>query len=265
MPFRLVSLDGGKSRNAIPRDAHAVVAVAADREADLRERDRVGRGDDPRRVREDRRRRHRQRRRRRTRRATPGREAGTATLLDAVALVPTGPLAMSPDFDGLVETSTSLGEAITEGDTLTLHSLSRSSNDSALPEVIAAPRRGRAPRRRRPRGQAQLRRLAAEPRLARARRRAKRAYERTLRRAADRHRGSRRARDRRDRRQGRRARHDLVRPADRGAAFAGRAREHPDGRALLAAARRRASTSCRSRTASSDEALVWHRDRSSPA
>jgi dipeptidase D len=52
--------------------------------------------------------------------------------------VPTGPLALSPDFDDLVETSTSLGEAITEGDQLTLHSLSRSSNDSALPEVIAA-------------------------------------------------------------------------------------------------------------------------------
>jgi dipeptidase D len=31
VPFRLVSLDGGKSRNAIPRDAVAVVSVAADR------------------------------------------------------------------------------------------------------------------------------------------------------------------------------------------------------------------------------------------
>ncbi len=48
-----------------------------------------------------------------------------------------GPLALSPDFDDLVETSTSLGEATTEGDQLTLHSLSRSSNDSAMPEVIA--------------------------------------------------------------------------------------------------------------------------------
>ena len=36
VPFRLVSLDGGKSRNAIPRDAAAVVSVAGDREADLR-------------------------------------------------------------------------------------------------------------------------------------------------------------------------------------------------------------------------------------
>jgi len=65
-------------------------------------------------------------------------EEATVRLLDVVALVPTGPLAMSPDFDGLVETSTSLGEAITDGNTLTLHSLSRSSNDSAMPEVIAA-------------------------------------------------------------------------------------------------------------------------------
>jgi dipeptidase D len=68
----------------------------------------------------------------------PWSASATATLLDAVALVPTGPLAMSPDFDDLVETSTSLGEALTERDQLTLHSLSRSSNDSALPEVIAA-------------------------------------------------------------------------------------------------------------------------------
>ena len=65
-------------------------------------------------------------------------EEATTSLLDVVALVPTGPLAMSPDFEGLVETSTSLGEAITDGERLTLHSLSRSSNDSALPEVIAA-------------------------------------------------------------------------------------------------------------------------------
>ena len=68
----------------------------------------------------------------------PWTDEATTRLLDAIALVPTGPLALSPDFDDLVETSTSLGEAITEGDRLTLHSLSRSSNDSALPEVIGA-------------------------------------------------------------------------------------------------------------------------------
>ena len=63
---------------------------------------------------------------------------GTRSLLDLVAIVPSGPLAMSPDFQGLVETSTSLGEVVTDGARLTLHSLSRSSNGSALPDVIAA-------------------------------------------------------------------------------------------------------------------------------
>src|SRR3954470_12410527 len=36
VPFRLVSLDGGKSRNAIPRDAHADVSVAAGSEQAFR-------------------------------------------------------------------------------------------------------------------------------------------------------------------------------------------------------------------------------------
>jgi dipeptidase D len=135
-PFRLVSLDGGKSRNAIPRDAVAVVSVPADGEQAFRAA--VGKANDT------------------IRDAFAKTDAGvsvavtptdaatepwpaesTEQLLDAIALVPTGPLALSPDFDDLVETSTSLGEAITEGDQLTLHSLSRSSNDSAMPDVIA--------------------------------------------------------------------------------------------------------------------------------
>jgi dipeptidase D len=133
--FRLVSLDGGKSRNAIPRDAVAVVAVTRDRESELRDalaaaaastREAFAETDPgvdvtvgP---------------------AAPARDAwteqGTAALLDAIALVPTGPLALSRGFAGMVETSTSLGEALTDGDVLMLHSLSRSSNDAALPEVI---------------------------------------------------------------------------------------------------------------------------------
>src|SRR5262249_12759472 len=36
VPFRLVSLDGGKSRNAIPRDARAVVSLPADAEGAFR-------------------------------------------------------------------------------------------------------------------------------------------------------------------------------------------------------------------------------------
>ena len=136
VPFRLVSVNGGKSRNAIPRDAVAVCSVDGASEQAFRDalatatetiRDAFAKTDAgvtvdvaPSEGSAD-----------------PWTAAGTASLLDAVALVPTGPLALSPDFDDLVETSTSLGEATTEGDQLTLHSLSRSSNDSAMPEVIA--------------------------------------------------------------------------------------------------------------------------------
>lgn len=136
VPFRLISLEGGKSRNAIPRDASAIVSVEGGRAADFRAtvesaaatiRDAFATTDpgvsisvEAADASED-----------------PWTDDATPRLLDAIALVPTGPLSMSPDFDGLVETSTSLGEASTEGDRLTLHSLSRSSNDSAMPEVIA--------------------------------------------------------------------------------------------------------------------------------
>src|SRR5262245_58153134 len=136
VPFRLVSLSGGKSRNAIPRHASATCSVAAGDEAALRAaidraaatiRDAFATTDPNVTV------------------AVAAAEAGgepwtpeaPMRLLDTVALGPTGPLAMSPGFEGLVETSTSLGEASTEGDVLTLHSLSRSSNDAAMPEVIA--------------------------------------------------------------------------------------------------------------------------------
>jgi dipeptidase D len=137
VPFRLVSLDGGKSRNAIPRDAAAVVSVESAREAELRGavdaaaatiRDAFAKTDPGVSIAIT----------AAEASADPWTAAGTVALLDTIALVPTGPLALSPDFDDLVETSTSLGEAMTEGDRLTLHSLSRSSNDSALPEVIAA-------------------------------------------------------------------------------------------------------------------------------
>jgi dipeptidase D len=134
--FRLVSLEGGKSRNAIPRDAAAVVSVLSGEEAELRAaletagttiRDAFAKTDPGLSITTD----------RAEAAADPWSDEATARLLDAIALVPTGPLAMSPDFDGLVETSTSLGEALTEGDRLTLHSLSRSSNDSAMPDVLA--------------------------------------------------------------------------------------------------------------------------------
>jgi len=136
VPFRLVSFSGGKSRNAIPRDAGAVCSVAAGDEDAFRTavaasaatiRDAFTTTDPSLSIAVD----------SADASDAPWTAEATARLLDAVALVPTGPLAMSQDFDDLVETSTSLGEALTEGDRLTLHSLSRSSNDSALPEVIA--------------------------------------------------------------------------------------------------------------------------------
>jgi dipeptidase D len=137
VPFRLVSLEGGKSRNAIPRDAVAVCSVPGDQEAAFRAavesatavvRDAFAKTDPGLTVSVE----------TTADAADAWTEEATARLLDVLALVPTGPLAMSPDFDQLVETSTSLGEAITNGGELTLHSLSRSSNDSAMPEVIAA-------------------------------------------------------------------------------------------------------------------------------
>jgi dipeptidase D len=136
-PFRLVCLNGGKSWNAIPRDATAICSLPAERQAAFRAaietaaaaiRNAYAKTD-------------------------PGvnvtvsesaqapdawNDDATRRLLDLMAIIPSGPLAISPDFDGLVETSTSLGEAVTENATLKLHHLSRSSNSSALPDVIAA-------------------------------------------------------------------------------------------------------------------------------
>jgi len=136
-PLRLVSLDGGKSWNAIPRDATARCSLPPEREAAFRAavetaaaaiRDAYAETDPGVAI-----------------TVATARGAAdawtydaTAELLDLVAVVPSGPLAMSPDFQGLVETSTSVGEAVTEGPRLTLHHLSRSSNSSAAPEVIAS-------------------------------------------------------------------------------------------------------------------------------
>jgi dipeptidase D len=134
--YWLVSLDGGKSRNAIPRDAVAVCSVPGDKESAFRAavdsatavvRDAYSKTDPGATVTIE----------NAGDAADAWTEEATTRLLDVVALVPTGPLAMSPDFDDLVETSTSLGEAATEGTRLTLHSLSRSSNDAAMPEVVA--------------------------------------------------------------------------------------------------------------------------------
>jgi dipeptidase D len=128
--IRIAAFDGGASRNAIPRDAVALVvgddlrAVVAAADAAAR---RTYRRTDPG-VRID---------------AAPARAAdawdaaASARLLDLVALLPAGPLAMSPDFAGLVETSSSVGVAASDGERVTIRCLSRSQDDDALPVVRA--------------------------------------------------------------------------------------------------------------------------------
>jgi dipeptidase D len=136
-PFGLVSLEGGNSRNAIPRAAHAVCSVAREDEDAFRRSvaetstavTHAYAVSDPGVVVT----------------AEESAEAydawsrdATARLLDVVALLPSGPLTLSPAFPGVVETSSSIGVATTDGETLVLHSLCRSSNDPALPAVIGA-------------------------------------------------------------------------------------------------------------------------------
>jgi dipeptidase D len=133
-PFRLVALDGGKSWNAIPRDEIAICSLPPEREAAFRTavetaaatvRDAFATTDPGLAI---------------TVTTSDGAtdawtHDATTDLLDLVVALPNGPLAMSQDFPGLVETSTSVGEAVTEGGRLELHHLSRTSNDAALPRA----------------------------------------------------------------------------------------------------------------------------------
>jgi dipeptidase D len=136
--LRIAAFDGGASRNAIPREATAL--VSGDAAAIVAEAERIAdayRTTDPAlRVNvsqstpdgglTD------------VRGATAWSAADSERILDLIAAIPVGPLAMSVDFPGVVETSSSLGIAATDGDTLRLHSLSRSANDAALPDVTNA-------------------------------------------------------------------------------------------------------------------------------
>jgi dipeptidase D len=135
VPFRLARLDGGVSRNAIPRDASATVAVAPGDEAGFREaaerelgslREQFAGSDgdlalsiEPANV----------------ERALE--HAATRRVLDLLAATPTGVIAMSPALPGKVETSTSLTVATTDDGVLTLASMTRSANAPALDDVVA--------------------------------------------------------------------------------------------------------------------------------
>jgi dipeptidase D len=134
-PFRLVSLAGGVSRNAIPRDASAVVALSADLESSFRRlaeaelgaivRQHAGTDDGLALE---------------VSRADAGGAVDGATtrrVLDLVSAIPTGVVAMTPGLKGVVETSTSLTTAATNDGVLTLGSMTRSSNAAALDGVLA--------------------------------------------------------------------------------------------------------------------------------
>jgi dipeptidase D len=132
--LRIVAFDGGTSRNAIPRDATAVVAAGAGARAAIEAE--AARIADAYRdtdasvhvtVAPD-----------ETSEATAWSAADSARILDLVAAVPVGPLGMSVDFPGVVETSSSIGLARSDGDTLTIGSLSRSANDARLTDVTDA-------------------------------------------------------------------------------------------------------------------------------
>jgi dipeptidase D len=134
-PFRIARLEGGVSRNAIPRDASATVALARDEESAFRQaaeqelaalREQFAGSDDGlalsiERVEAD----------------AAADEATTRRLLDLLAALPTGVVAMSPALPGKVETSTSLNVATTEGGVATLASMTRSANAPALDDVVA--------------------------------------------------------------------------------------------------------------------------------
>jgi dipeptidase D len=134
-PFRLVRFTGGVSRNAIPREAQAVVSLEPDAEpafraaasqelAALREQHR-GFDDDVALAIEH------------VGESDAAGESATALVLDLVAAIPTGVVAMSPELPGTVETSTSLTVATAENGALTLASMTRSSNARALEDVVA--------------------------------------------------------------------------------------------------------------------------------
>ena len=131
-PFRLVSFDGGVSRNAIPRDAVAVVAatdpafeetVRAEAIAIARQYACVDDGITLELASAD--------------AGHASSEATTRAVLDLVAGLPTGVVAMAPRLTHTVETSISLTVAHTEADELALSSMARSSNAAALDDLLA--------------------------------------------------------------------------------------------------------------------------------
>lgn len=130
----VASIDGGSKRNAIPREASAVVAVPHGEAGALRRAIEASRdallfqykglddglvlvieaGDAP----------------------DAFDAADSRRLLDVLRAIPTGVIGMSQDIAGLVETSTNLGVATTKGNAVEILTLSRSSVMPALNDVL---------------------------------------------------------------------------------------------------------------------------------
>jgi len=134
--YRIASIEGGNKRNAIPRDAHAVVFVDAAGEAEFRKGVEAARAElaahykgleDGLRIAVD---------------AAPGAgsdafsEADSRRLVDLLRATPTGVIAMSVDIKGLVESSTNLGVISTVGGVVEVANLARSSNAPALQDIV---------------------------------------------------------------------------------------------------------------------------------
>lgn len=132
-PFRLAVLEGGVSRNAIPRDARAVVFLPPESEPDLRAaaegelavlRHQFAGTDDGLTLTLE-----------TVEAEAAADEAATATALDLLATLPSGVIAMTPSLPGAVETSSSVTVAETSDGVLTFGSMTRSANARALDEV----------------------------------------------------------------------------------------------------------------------------------
>jgi dipeptidase D len=135
-PFRLARLEGGVSRNAIPRSARAELSVPKEAERAFlaacddeleRLREQYADSDDGLVLAVG-----------AVNGAGGAGEPATARALDLLAALPTGVIAMSPLLPGTVETSTSLNVATTEDGVLTLASMTRSASSAALDGVVAS-------------------------------------------------------------------------------------------------------------------------------
>ncbi len=133
VPFRLATLSGGNMRNAIPREAQALVAIDPSSEQSLRGaierafaevRQEYAKPDPEMRLEVE--------------AGSPGDvldAASTESALRLIYALPHGVAAMSNDIAGLVETSCNLATARTADSQLDVHVSSRSSSASALTAI----------------------------------------------------------------------------------------------------------------------------------